>query len=307
MKKIIVLISTYNGEKYIKEQIDSILKQTIANNLEILIRDDGSTDGTLDILESICKENLNVSIIKGENVGLVKSYFILLKYVADKYEYYSLCDQDDYWLPDKLETAINKLEKNKTDKPLLYACSSFIVDSYLKKTGNETQKMIRNINFYNTALQNFFPAHNQVFNNALVVELLNRELDYEKVYSHDLWITNVSVVTGKLIFDNCSHTLYRMHQNNGLGYGKEKIDWLKGRIERAKKKEGKKFSIQLEYFAELYKDKLTFEEMQEVKRFLEFRSNFPKRIKYALSSKFYRQSIGETMLMQVFYCLGGYQ
>lgn len=307
MKKVVVLISTYNGEKYIKEQIDSILKQTIVANVDILIRDDGSTDGTLDILESICERNLNISIIKGENVGLVKSYFILLKNVVNKYEYYSLCDQDDYWMSDKLETAISKLEKNKDGRPLLYACSSYIVDSYLRKTGNETQKMVRNVNFYNTALQNFFPAHNQVFNNALADELLHRELDYSQVYSHDLWITNVSVVTGKLIFDNYSHTLYRMHQNNGLGYGKEKVEWLKGRIERAKKKEGRKFSIQLKYFTELYKDKLTYEEVQEVKKFSESQTSFFKRIKYALCSKFYRQSISETMLMQIFYCLGGYQ
>ena len=107
--KVIICMSTYNGEKYVKEQIESLLNQTY-KNLEIYVRDDGSKDNTINILEEYEKNN-KIHFIKGNNVGVVKSFYECLKEAYDNAEYFAYCDQDDKWHEDKIERSISKLKK----------------------------------------------------------------------------------------------------------------------------------------------------------------------------------------------------
>ena len=98
-------MSTYNGEKYLREQIDSILKQTQVD-AQLIVRDDGSSDGTVRILEEYSRNYPNVSFYQGTNVGVGKSFLELLKN-APQADYYSFADQDDVWLEDKLNHAVS--------------------------------------------------------------------------------------------------------------------------------------------------------------------------------------------------------
>ncbi|NRO27085.1 glycosyltransferase [Lactobacillus helveticus] len=130
--KVQVLMSTYNGEKYVKSQIESILSQS---NIEadILIRDDGSTDGTISIIENL-KEIYpqRITYYTGNNLGYKRSFLELLKKAEiDKYEFFAFSDQDDYWLSSKLKIAVNKI-KNNSNKYKLYASTVFITDENLK-------------------------------------------------------------------------------------------------------------------------------------------------------------------------------
>ena len=110
--KIDVLMTTYNGEKYLKEQIESILKQTY-KNINLIISDDCSTDNTRDIL----KEYQNVKNIKiyyqNKNLGYVANFEFLLKHVEN--DIYMLSDQDDVWIPTKIEETLRKLEEDNAD------------------------------------------------------------------------------------------------------------------------------------------------------------------------------------------------
>ena len=124
MKKVQVLLSTYNGEKYLKEQLDSIIAQK-GVDVHILARDDGSKDDTIKILEGY----ENIDIIKGSNIGVCKSFFELIN-KSGEYDYYSFADQDDVWDCDKLVIAINKLEKCNS-KPAVYASNTRLVDANL--------------------------------------------------------------------------------------------------------------------------------------------------------------------------------
>ena len=116
--KVIICMSTYNGEKYVKEQIESLLNQTY-KNLEIYVRDDGSKDNTINILEEYEKNN-KIHFIKGNNVGVVKSFYECLKEAYDNAEYFAYCDQDDKWHKNKIERAISKLKKENQEQPTLY-------------------------------------------------------------------------------------------------------------------------------------------------------------------------------------------
>ena len=108
--KVAVLMSAYNGEKYISEQINSILQQTY-QNLVLYIRDDGSSDNTVSILEEYERQK-KIVLIQGENLGFINSFFDVMK-KCETADYYAWCDQDDIWIPDKIERAVEKLEENK--------------------------------------------------------------------------------------------------------------------------------------------------------------------------------------------------
>ena len=116
--KVQILMSTYNGEKYIRKQLDSIMNQEIP--VSLYIRDDGSSDKTVDIIKEYESRYDNISHTEGKNIGVVKSFFELFKEASDDADYIALADQDDIWFTDKVRRAVKALLKNKHDKPLLY-------------------------------------------------------------------------------------------------------------------------------------------------------------------------------------------
>jgi glycosyltransferase involved in cell wall biosynthesis len=116
MKTVQILLSSYNGEKYISRQIDSILRQKDVE-IHLLIRDDGSTDGTRAIIKEYEKKYpANVEVILGENMGWKKSFFTLLQLAGD-YDYYAFADQDDYWYEDKEISSIKVMEDDPAEGP----------------------------------------------------------------------------------------------------------------------------------------------------------------------------------------------
>ena len=127
MNRVLVIMSTYNGEKYVREQINSILMQ---KNVEVsvLVRDDGSTDGTLEVINGL--QDDRITVLNGENMGCEASFFELLMHCKG-YEYYAFSDQDDIWLEDKLARAIGMI--GSSDTPVLYCSNQMLVDG----KGNE--------------------------------------------------------------------------------------------------------------------------------------------------------------------------
>lgn len=131
--KIEILLATYNGEKYLSEQIDSIINQTYTN-WKLLIRDDGSKDKTLEILKKYEKKDKRISILRDNkgNLGFVKNFEELLKNSSEDFVMFS--DQDDYWLENKIEIYISELSKlpeEKRKEPLLLHSNSFVCDENL--------------------------------------------------------------------------------------------------------------------------------------------------------------------------------
>ena len=86
-KSIAVLLSAYNGEKYIAKQIESIEKQTVNRDITLIIRNDGSTDNTFNILDQLSKKYPNIIVINGKNIGLIRSFFTLLQIAVNKYDF----------------------------------------------------------------------------------------------------------------------------------------------------------------------------------------------------------------------------
>ena len=119
---IYILLSTYNGEHYLNEQIESLVRQ-VDVNYKILVRDDGSKDSTHVILNKWQQLGF-LTWYRGENIGFAESFMDLVQ-KAPKADYYAFCDQDDIWLPNKLKAAVEKLELLKSG-PQLYCSNLFI-------------------------------------------------------------------------------------------------------------------------------------------------------------------------------------
>jgi rhamnosyltransferase len=211
MKKVVVLMSTYNGEKYLVEQIDSILNQKDII-VKLLIRDDGSSDTTLNLLDNY-STNPNVSIIKGENLGYTKSFLSLL-YQANKADYYAFADQDDIWDNNKIASAISIIEKNN----VLYASNLRVVDENKSFIGIKKFKNYR-VNLGSQISRNRLSGCTMVFSYEIkhkMDKIIPKILDNSYIkYSHDGWVLINHIISGGSIYvDDNAYISYRRHSNS---------------------------------------------------------------------------------------------
>lgn len=300
--KVLILLSAYNGERYLKEQAESILTQEGGFSLVLRIRSDGSKDATEEVVRSLQEAYPGrVEYLAGDNIGYNASFFTLIDGAAG-YDVYGLCDQDDKWLPGKVEAAVTALKK--AEGPALYACPSITADEKLNPVG-VTRKKLRPITPANTLIQNICPGHNQFFNNELLA-LIQKPRDVSQIYVYDLWIAGLAALYGQILFDNIPRTLYRQHGNNELGYGKGRLGKILKAGKRAFSGEGEKNKKQMAYFTQQNRPAMEPSGLPAaVEEFLKADS-FGKRFKVLLHCPFYRQSGLETFLFRLAYLFGKY-
>lgn len=191
-----VLISTYNGEKYIEEQIDSVLKQTY-DNIKIFIRDDGSKDGTLSILRRYQSEN-KIILIEGENIGYGRSFMRLLKQTKEG-DFWAFCDQDDVWDEKKIQNAIEKITTLPMDKPAMYFHNFSVTNEKL-----EQQYIYRNqipgYAFPMAITECLHLGFATVINKNLRKKMLR--VDVDKLTTHDWWAELLVMEFGNVYVDD---------------------------------------------------------------------------------------------------------
>lgn len=208
LSTIQVLLSSYNGEKYVAQQIESILAQKNVD-VHLLIRDDGSKDHTLEVMSKY--QDKNIKIIRGENCGSTKSFFTLMQ-LAGNFDYYAFADQDDIWDHDKLFVAIEKIKNYQ--KPAVYASNTRIVDS--NSNFISCVKRTPKINLGSAMIKNYAAGCTQVFNKLLMVE--TKKFPPPNVPYHDWWINILCLSLGGVsIYDPIPHMSYRQHGENVVG------------------------------------------------------------------------------------------
>lgn len=221
MKRINILLSSYNGEKYIGEQIDSVMNQSDVNTI-LTIRDDGSTDGTLAVIqEKIVKYPERIRLIKGENIGYRRSFLSLLE-KAERCEYYGFCDQDDYWQTEKCICGIKKIEESKSSM-VLYATGVTLVDEMLNIIGKtDSWNMPLTIESYFTRQR--LAGCTYIFDEKLrSIAARFCDMDYpnEQMPDHDFVVGSCAFACGSVILDSKSGILHRRHRKSvtsgGLG------------------------------------------------------------------------------------------
>ena len=300
--KIQILLSTYNGEQYLKEQLDSFLALENYSDVKVLIRDDGSTDGTLAILYEY-RDRYGFEIIEGENVGLNASMYELLRRRDRGCEYYSFSDQDDVWIQDKLTRGIAMLEKLDGEKPALYASCSYLTDGDLNVQGH-TFIPKRKLSFYNAMIQNVCPGHTQICNKALADVLSEKYSDGIMVF--DYWTYLFASAIGDVVFDPTPTTLYRQHSSNAIGCEHSRLKILKIRVGRVRSKVSAENARQLKALYDVAADVMPDEYKKETERFFRGQRSFFARIGYLFKSKAYRQTPIETLIFRLMYLFGRY-
>ena len=231
VKRVKVLMSTYNGQKYLREQIDSILNQQEVE-VSLLIRDDGSRDDTLTILSEYSSKYLNVEVVKGGNLGFANS-FMELVYKSSKdndYDYYAFSDQDDVWLPEKLSSAVKRLESMDNSKMRLYFSNTMAVDEKLNPLFKTHDEATLRLDKAASLVRYFILGCTMVFDNNLVNFVSSHKPVY-KIMMHDLWVHQTCAFFGEIVYDNEPRILYRQHSSNAAGIGSSKMK----RIRRLKK------------------------------------------------------------------------
>lgn len=219
MKTVSVLLSTYNSEKYLREQIDSVLNQKDVK-INLFARDDGSKDTTCDILQEYQDKGL-LTFVKGENLGF-KGNFSWLINNAPNADYYACCDHDDVWLENKLINAVTALEAEENKEiPLLYFTSLNVVNEKLELITKDSHKHY-NVNsktlFIDHILMTMVNGCTSVFNEKL--REIYCQIPINVMHAHDYTIGTIAASMGKVLFSSDSQILYRQHANNCYGFYK---------------------------------------------------------------------------------------
>ena len=293
--KVQVLLSTYNGAVYMREQMESLLGQDYLN-LHVLVRDDGSTDETPALLQEY--GNHRVRVVLGQNLGVIGSFYELLSRVDPDTEFVAFCDQDDVWLPGKISRAVSRLQQEvPPDTPGLYCSAYTVVDRNLQVLGS-SPKVGRPPSFANALVQNIAPGCSMVLNRA-AWRLLVRYPPGPAVPVHDWWAYLVISAFGRVIYDSESPLLYRQHGGNTIGEATGLYNKWKRRLHRFLTQSDRKIiTNQAREFQRLYGHLLSAECAALLNEFLHRGPHIWDRVRYALRSPVYRQSCVDDLILR---------
>lgn len=230
MEKVDILLATYNGEKFLTEQLDSILNQSY-QDFNLIISDDNSTDSTLKILEEYVKKDNRITIYKQEkNLGVVSNFEFLISKITSRYFMFS--DQDDIWTEDKIEKSLETLRKTNSD---IVFTDLMVVDSNLNVLYNSywelkglKNKILKYNSFEALYLNNYVTGCTMLMKKDIISKVLPLPKSTKYVL-HDYWIALIASQSGKVTFLNEPTIKYRQHKNNKVGSKKrtESIKTLK--------------------------------------------------------------------------------
>ena len=273
-----ILMATYNGERYIEQQLDSIIKQD-ETNWRLLIRDDCSQDNTRQIIKRYhirYPEKIIIVPSKEPSGSAMNNFFQLLDYAEN--EYVMFADQDDVWKPDKIALTLRKIHEMETqygkETPLLVHTDLCVVDETLH-TINPSIFAMQEMDYQRDKLNNLLTTNivtgcTMLFNQSLLKLLKEKP---KIAVMHDMWIALVAAAFGKIGFVNEATLLYRQHGDNANGAKDvSSFSYLKNKMCNLK---NVKTFLQLQYkqageFLRIYNNKLSFEQISMLKEYSQF-------------------------------------
>ena len=297
-KKVAVLLSTYNGEKYVAEQIHSILTQTY-KNLVLVVRDDGSSDKTIKIVKEFADKYDNIRLVEGKNMGFIKSFFELLKY--EQADYYAYADQDDIWLPEKISLAVKSLDQLPASMPNMAFSNSdyYNVDMELIKEGEKNKTYSFTNSLYECVSQGMTMVINQTAKDLI--------LDFvpEKVFFHDWWTYMICSGIGNVAYDNVTTVKYRRDGKNATAEGEGFFKVLSWRLKNLFGKDGMKdIRTQQREFKRLFYSKVGPDNQAILDRFVQEKYSVKGVIRKVTYSKPLRRSKLADIAVRILFIFG---
>ncbi len=276
--RVLVLLSTYNGEKYLREQLNSIFSQ---KDVEVFVfaSDDISTDNTTKILDEYKEKYPLEYRVNKQNKNFTYNFIDLIYDNADKdFDYFALSDQDDVWLEDKLISGIKMLRENNKH---FYCSNLTLVDADLSNPRPMNKFKVKNEKHAPYILENICTGCTSIFDKDFATHL--KKHYPENIYLHDYWLMLVAAFTSSYIYDQESHILYRQHGDNQIGGEKES---LHSYYKNAKSHRHVLIAELIKGFAEDISD----EDKIYLNDFLLYKEKFSKRLKIFFSGKYRTKS-----------------
>jgi len=289
-----VLLSTFNGQDFLREQLDSILSQDYPH-VDLLVRDDGSTDDTWTILQNYASHHSNMSIYRGENLGAAHSFLDLLRCSSPHAEYVAFADQDDVWFTNKLSRAIEQLACCEDTGACLYYSRVTLTDSKLHPL-RDSRLPRRGLLFANALVET------PVYGCTTVINRQARELLQHNfpnfVSMHDSWFYMVISAFGHILYDAQPSMLLRRHQKNTSDMPVSWLDRIWVQAYRIYHRGASNPRVrQAKEFQRLFHSTLPPEPKRLLENFLTSRHSFLERVRYAFGGEAYHQSVlGNLML-----------
>ena len=210
-------MATYNGENFLKAQLDSLIEQKEVH-VKILISDDGSSDNTLEIIEFYQEKfgHEKICYIDGPQQGFMQNFLNLIENADEDCDYYAFSDQDDIWCKDKLKVAITQLENLDNQLPSLYCSRTELINANGYHIGY-SPRFKKRPDFKNALIQSIAGGNTMVFNQTSY-QLLRALVYSNNIVSHDWWLyLIISGAGGIVIYDPLPKTFYRQHHTNLVG------------------------------------------------------------------------------------------
>jgi glycosyltransferase involved in cell wall biosynthesis len=300
--RVHVLLATYNGVEYLGEQLRSIESQSLPV-ARVTIRDDGSSDGTQSFSQEWAKGKSYVRFLQGTRLGVTNNFFTLLKDSEEGCNYFAFCDQDDVWLPDKIERAVTVLRKYSAEEPVLY-CSR--VEYVNEKLGHMGYSRIPNrISFANALVENIATGCTVVLNGA-ARELICKNLPVRSALLHDWWSYLTVSALGMVVYDEAASIKYRQHARNQEGGTSSSRELFKRRMVRFLQRAGDKqlLSDQAVEFKRCFGELLSTRDRGILGRFLSIRCGLWSRASYTAAMEVRRQTWIDTAVLRAMILLG---
>lgn len=302
--KVAILMCTYNGGRFLHEQLASFLSQN-HEHWELWVSDDGSTDDTLDIVRGFGGGEKRVTVVPGPRSGFAANFLSLLRHAGVDAEYFAWSDQDDIWFPDKLSRAIARLQMVDPEIPAVYSGRTELVNAAGEKI--RLSRCFKKMpSFRNALCQNIGGGNTMVLNRA-ARELLNCG-EIPEVVAHDWWAYQlITGAGGVMLYDPEPVLQYRQYGNNQIG---ENLSFRARmiRLHLIFSGEYRKWNEKNINALACRRDSLSPENIEIYDSFVTaFRcEEIFTRLKYLRKSGIYRQSILEDMILRAASLLNRY-
>lgn len=305
MKKIAVLMSTYNGEEYLKEQIDSILAQECEYKIDLIVRDDCSNDNTVSILKNYSKK---LKWYSDDNLGPGASFMKLL-YENAGYDYYAFSDQDDFWIKEKVQKALETIRD--VDDVAMYCSNAELCNEMLQPIGRKAHRSMEYFNKERVFLGLSCAQGCTIMINNKFARLLTLTNTPSNIVMHDSFLTCLCfAVDGFFYADNESYIKYRAHRNNVCGLMTRKqvsmIKMINKRLNYILASPKTSIINQLCFIKNNYSDSISGDSKIILDYVIESKNNFCGRLSLAIKPTIKDESLNLNIANRIKILLGNY-
>lgn len=301
MRKVEILMSSYNGGQVIERQIRSILEQKDVD-IKLTVRDDGSNDDTCTIIEKLSEEYVNrIRLIKGANVGWKKSFLELI-FLAGEAEYYGFTDQDDFWLPEKVANSIEIMEQDSFSGIKLAHVNSICTNDKLEVQEEQQKRYALPKNRKAVIAQEYFQGCSMLWN-ACAMKMIKRYKPKSDL-AHDFWVGTVCYYLGKVYYCEKPQFYHIRYENNSSSDGNVSA----GRKKRLQMlKSGRTIYMNpANDLIEGYGELLQENDLKFLREAGNAKKSFTNRVKLVCMPGFRRESLKSTLLFKLMLLAGRY-